>query len=626
MTASRLAGHALAMPDNAQRVELELTGSAVEKASSSALAMVFGQAIIAAVAAVYVSALLAGVLLTVSIAAAVWRRLLFRQWPQVSATPAGCRRTRWQFLGMAALLAANNVLSIALVYPRVPPQAAALLLIVMLASLTVAALFLTLVRWALLIWLLPPLLATMAVSLLQGTGHAYALAAAAPVYGLITARAAREQLAAATAQALQRIELEQTASALDRSRQQAEAASLAKSRFLATMSHELLTPMNGLIGTLDLLADTPLLSAQRPLLSMARASSNALLEVINDILDFSSIEAGQLVINRCEFSPAAVAQTVVRLFSAAAARKGLRLRLDLAADLPSRLLGDPTRTRQILLNLFGNAVKFTEQGEIALTVSRAADEHTAGATVSIAFTVSDTGIGIPAERQTTLFQAFSPGDQTTTRQHGGTGIGLALVKQLVDAMAGTIVWQSGTAAEKRGTVFTVRLPYGSVAEEDARATPDEGVVGDELWTCAAAAGQSAGSPSARRLLLVDENPVTRLISREMLSSLSFAVVEASDSAQALAALDSDSFDVVLIDCQMPLVDGFSTSRRLRARAAALGQPRSAVILALATGASADDSAACLSAGIDGCLSKPFSLKSLATTIDSVLRKPPAAYR
>lgn len=621
MTQDRLAEHELPMPENSERVELELTGSAIEKASSSAVAMVFGQAIIAAVAAVYLSALLAGAILTIAIAAAAWRLILFRQWRQMSATPAGCRRARHQFLGMAALLAANNVLSVALVYPRVPPQAAALVLIVLLGSLTVAALFLTLVRGALLIWLLPPLLATMVVSLLQANGHGYALAAVAPIYGLITARAAREQLAAATAQVLQRIELEQTASALDNARRQAEAAGLAKARFLATMSHELRTPMNGLIGTLDLLADSTLSPTQRPLLNTARASSDALLDVINDILDFSSIDAGQLVLSRNEFSPTAVAQTVVRLFSAAATRKGLRLRLDLAPDLPPRLLGDPTRTRQILLNLMGNAVKFTDYGEIGLSVGRAADEQNAEATVTIVFTISDTGIGIPAERQAMLFQVFSPGDQSTTRQHGGTGIGLALVKQLVDAMDGTIAWQSSTSTERRGTVFTVRLPYALAAPESSRRMHDDTVSSGDLWTPAAPSGQAPGRPPTRRLLLVDENAVSRLISREMLSSLGFVVAEAGDREQALATLDSGgSFDVVLIDCQKPLADGFAIYRQLRARATELGQPGAAMVIALVASAYVHDRAACLAAGIDGCLSKPFNLKTLGTTIESALSK------
>jgi CheY-like chemotaxis protein len=263
---------------------------------------------------------------------------------------------------------------------------------------------------------------------------------------------------------------------------------------------------------------------------------------------------------------------------------------------------------------------FTDLGEIGLSVSLAANEQDAGPTVTVVFTISDTGIGIPAERQATLFQAFSPGDQSTTRQHGGTGIGLALVKQLVDAMDGTITWQSSTSAERRGTVFTVRLPYTLPAPERLRQTPDQLVGRGDLWAPAPANGQRTGAPPTRRLLLVDENAVSRLISREMLSSLGFAVAEAGDIEQALAALDSGSFDVVLIDCPRPLADGFTIHRQLRARAIELGLPGAAIIIALAASAYAHDRAACLAAGFDACLSKPFNLKTLGTSIESALSR------
>ncbi len=619
MTGNRVAADALPPADETLRVELELTGRAIEKARSSAIAMVFGQAIVATITAVYCSALLAGGILIVAVVAGVWRQILHRQWPQMSTTPAGCRRARRRFLAMTALLAANNVVSVALVYPAVPPQAAAMVLIVLLASLTVAALFLTLVRSALLIWLLPPLLVTMVVSLVQADGYGYALAAVAPIYGLVTLRAAREQLAEATAQVLQRIELERTAGALDLARRQAEAAGHAKSRFLATMSHELRTPMNGLIGTLDLLADSPLSSSQLPLLRTARRSSDALLEVINDILDFASIDAGHLVLRRSEFSPATVAQSVVGLFSAAAARKGVHLRLAVAPDLPPRVLGDPTQTRQVLLKLFGNALKFTEHGEVALAVSRAADDANADK-ITLVFTISDTGIGIPPERQATLFQAFAPGDQSTTRQHGGTGIGLALVKQLVDAMEGTIAWQSSTAADCRGSVFTVRLPYSLAAPTRSPATPDESAVDADLRSRAPVDGPQAGLAPARRLLLVDENAVNRLISREMLSSLGLSVVEAEDAKQALAALATGAFDVVLIDCQFPLDAGLTTCRQLRARARELAQPQAAVLLAVSANTITDEHDARLASDVDGCVSKPINLRALATTIERALGK------
>ena len=367
-------------------------------------------------------------------------------------------------------------------------------------------------------------------------------------------------------------------------REEAEAANLAKSTFLANMSHEIRTPLNAIIGMTHLVQNTAPTPAQRDYMDKIRRASEHLLAIIDDILDFSKIEAGKIEIESVPFRLDRVMRSVAEQIGDEAAAKGLVFGFAIDAGLPAHLRGDPLRLTQVLLNLAGNAVKFTERGQVAVRVGKVEES---AAAVRVRFAVQDTGIGLSAEQSAKLFRSFQQADTSITRKYGGTGLGLAISKRLVEMMGGAI----GVDSERgQGSTFWIELPLGKVA-----APPDADAVALPAPACNPAALAGA------RVLLVEDNPFNQQIAQELLEQVGVTVTLAGNGREALELLCRHGFDCVLMDMQMPVMDGLEATRRIRADTA-LADVR---IVAMTANATQEDRAACLAAGMDDFLAKPF---------------------